>query len=233
MSLIEVKELSRVFVRGDEEIRALDDVSLTIEKGEFLAVVGPSGSGKSTLMYILGLLDQPTSGSYILDGRVVSDLRDDERAQLRNQKIGFVFQSFHLLPRATALRNVAMPLVYSAAYTAGYSETKAVSHARDALTKVGLESRMTHLPNELSGGQRQRVAIARALVNSPAIILADEPTGNLDSKNGREILHLFSTLNEQGVTVMLVTHDMEVASNAHRVVTFKDGRIVGDVHATR
>lgn len=232
MSLIEVRELSRVFVRGDEEIRALDDVSLSIEEGEFLAVVGPSGSGKSTLMYILGLLDQPTAGSYTLEGRIVSALRDDERAQLRNQKIGFVFQSFHLLPRATALRNVAMPLVYSAAYRKAYSEAKAVALAQEALHKVGLESRMTHLPNELSGGQRQRVAIARALVNSPAIILADEPTGNLDSKNGREILHLFRSLNEQGVTVMLVTHDMEVAGYAHRVVTFRDGRIVGDIHAT-
>lgn len=233
MNLIEVYDLSRVFTRGDETIRALDSVSLSIKKGEFLAVVGPSGSGKSTLMYILGLLDQPSSGSYTLEGRLVSELRDDERAQLRNQRIGFVFQSFHLLPRATALRNVTMPLVYSATYNRGYSEAKAVSVAKDALVKVGLESRMSHLPSELSGGQRQRVAIARALVNSPAIILADEPTGNLDSKNGREILSLFRSLNEQGVTVMLVTHDMEVAKSAHRLVTFRDGRIVGDVDATQ
>lgn len=228
MSLIEVQNLSRLFVRGDEEIRALDSVSLTINKGEFLAVVGPSGSGKSTLMYILGLLDQQTEGEYLLEGRSTSELSDNERSKLRNQKIGFVFQSFHLLPRATALRNVTMPLVYSAAYDSNYSDNAATTVAKEALRQVGLETRMTHLPNELSGGQRQRVAIARALVNAPAIILADEPTGNLDSKNGREILQLFTNLNEQGVTVMLVTHDMEVAKSAKRIVTFRDGKIVGD-----
>lgn len=232
MAVIEIEKLSREFTRGDERILALDNISLKIEAGEFVAITGPSGSGKSTLMYILGLLDSQTSGSYTLDGRKTNDLNDNERAELRNKKLGFVFQTFHLLPRSNALRNVAMPLIYSASYDKGYSDEKIESSALDALVQVGLKDRMTHKPNELSGGQRQRVAIARALVNKPKILLADEPTGNLDSKRGTEIIELFKELNKTGVIVILVTHDLQIAGSAKRVIRVLDGKIAEDRYAT-
>lgn len=228
MALIEVSSLKRIFTRGDENIFALNGINLSIEKGEFVSITGPSGSGKSTLMYILGLLDRPSEGEYVLSGKPTQDLSDDERANLRNQNIGFIFQSFHLLPRASALRNVAMPLVYAASYDRAYTERELNLRAEEALDKVGLAERMHHKPNELSGGQRQRVAIARALVNNPQILFADEPTGNLDSKIGREILSLFQKLHHEGVTIILVTHDPNVAKAAHRHIHMIDGKIVED-----
>lgn len=230
MALIETEHLTKLFQRGSETIRALDDVSLAIEKGEFVSIIGPSGSGKSTLMYILGLLDTQTTGTYRLDGRLTNELSDDERAELRNQKIGFVFQTFHLLPRASALRNVAMPMVYSASYDRAFSETKMNKLAGEALERVGLKERMNHRPNELSGGQRQRVAIARALVNRPEIVFADEPTGNLDSRSGQEILALFEQLHHSGVTIIMVTHDQTIARRAHRIISIFDGQIAKDEH---
>jgi putative ABC transport system ATP-binding protein len=228
MALIETEQLTKLFYRGTETIRALDNVSLKIETGEFLSIIGPSGSGKSTLMYILGLLDRQTGGSYHLDGKLTDDLSDDERAQLRNQEIGFVFQTFHLLPRANAIRNVAMPLVYAASYDHTFSDAKILSLAQEALERVGLKDRMKHRPNELSGGQRQRVAIARAIVNRPQILFADEPTGNLDSRSGQEILALFEELNQAGVTVIMVTHDPLIAHRARRMVSIFDGAISKD-----
>lgn len=225
MALIEVREVSKQFVLGGETIHALDRVSFDIHNGDLVSLVGPSGSGKSTLMNILGLLDVPDTGTYTLDGKLVSSLSDDELAHQRNQKLGFVFQSFHLLPRASALRNVEMPLVYSASYDRSYSDAKIREMAVEALTLVGLGDRMDHRPNELSGGQRQRVAIARALVNRPRLLLADEPTGNLDSKSGKEILALFKTLNSQGVTVAVVTHDPTIAAQMGRVLSVRDGKI--------
>ncbi len=228
MPLIEVKALTKEFTRGSERIVALNEIGLTIDGGEFVAITGPSGSGKSTLMYILGLLDRQTSGSYLLDGNSTDLLNDDQRAQLRNQKLGFIFQTFHLLSRATALRNVAMPLVYAANYERGLTEREMEDRARVALGKVGLADRVLHLPNQLSGGQRQRVAIARALVNNPRILFADEPTGNLDSVRGQEILDLFENLHRQGVTVILVTHDPAIASRAQRELVLQDGKIVED-----
>jgi putative ABC transport system ATP-binding protein len=228
MSLIVTKELGKVFRRGGEEIWALRNVSLSIEQGEFLAITGSSGSGKSTLLYILGLLDSPSSGEYFLEEKPTSNIIDDERAMQRNKMMGFVFQSFHLLARASALRNVMMPLVYAANYGKSISATEQRERAVYALTRVGLADRMQHVPSELSGGQRQRVAIARALVNRPRIVFADEPTGNLDSKNGREILTLFQELNSDGVTIAMVTHDPVIAELAKRRVVLRDGVVESD-----
>lgn len=228
MALIEVSEVTKFFKMGTEVLHALDGVSFSIKEGEYIAFTGPSGSGKSTLMNILGLLDAPHSGTYTLDGKPTLSLDDDARALLRNQKIGFVFQTFNLLPRMSALRNVEMPLVYSASYNQMFSPVKMKEMATEALRRVHLSDRMTHKPNELSGGQRQRVAIARALVNQPKIVFADEPTGNLDSKTGQEILTLFEELNRQGVTLVIVTHDPEVARRAGRVIAMSDGKIARD-----
>ena len=231
MALIELSHITKLFRMGDEEIHALDDFSLSIEEGEFVAITGPSGCGKSTLLSILGLLDSPSTGIYKLDDKPAHSLNDDQRAQLRNQKIGFVFQAFHLLPRASALRNVEMPLVYSAGYDQSYSKQKIRTLAVEALSRVSLSDRMEHKPSELSGGQRQRVAIARALVNRPKLILADEPTGNLDSKSGGEILQLFEDLHHQRVTLILVTHDPKVAARARRTISMLDGKINEDRYA--
>lgn len=229
MPLIKTENLNKVFVRGDEEIRAIRELSLSIEPGEFISITGASGSGKSTLLYILGLLDRPTSGRYFLQGNPVENLTDTERAQLRNRFMGFVFQSFHLLPRASALRNVMMPLVYATGEGAIVSEAEQKARAMEALALVGLSDRVNHLPNELSGGQRQRVAIARAVVNNPKLIFADEPTGNLDSKSGRDILALFERLHSQGVTVLMVTHDAAIAERAHRRLVLRDGALMEDI----
>ena len=227
-SLILLRDLSRVFSRGGEEIRALDSVSLSIQSGEFVAITGASGSGKSTLMYILGLIDRQTSGSYYLSSTLTDSLSDDERAMLRNQRLGFVFQGFHLLPKANALRNVSMPLTYAGAYGGKISAAEAESRAQSALERVGMGDRLRHLPKELSGGQRQRVAIARALVNNPQVLFADEPTGNLDSKRGQEIMDLFCTLNEAGVTIILVTHDGLLSRQTKRQIVMKDGQVAED-----
>ncbi len=219
MSVIHIESVTKTYRMGETEVRALRGVSLEIERGEMVAIVGPSGSGKSTLMNIIGCLDQPSSGTYRLDGVNVSQMNDDQLADIRNQKIGFVFQSFNLLPRTTALAQVELPMVY-----AGKPERR--KHALDALTLVGLGDRAHHRPNELSGGQQQRVAIARALVNEPAIILADEPTGNLDSASGEEIINIFKTLNrEKGMTLILVTHDPDIAAQAQRTIRVKDGMV--------
>lgn len=231
MALIEVSSVSKWFKLGDETVKAIDQISFSVNEGEFISIIGSSGSGKSTLMNILGLLDSPTHGTYSLNGRQVQTLSDSERAQLRNQNIGFVFQMFNLLPRASALRNVEMPLVYSASYDRSYSSEKSRQMALESLNLVGLQHRIHHKPNELSGGQRQRVAIARALVNRPKILLADEPTGNLDSKSGQEILMLFEELHKKGVTIILVTHDTAVANRAERVIVMRDGHIIEDRHA--
>mgnify|MGYP001266360478 FL=1 len=221
--MIRIEDLSKVYSMGDIEVNALMDINLGIEKGEFVSVMGPSGSGKSTLMNILGCLDKPTRGKFFLDGEDVSGLDDDALAGIRNKKIGFVFQSFNLLPRMTALHNVELPMIYS-----GTRREKRIQMAMKALEKVNLSDRVMHQPNELSGGQRQRVAIARTLVNNPSIILADEPTGNLDSKSGEEIMEIFKLLNEEGVTILLVTHEKNIAEYSKRIVTFRDGRIIED-----
>jgi len=223
MSLIRLKNLSRRYQMGTETIHALRDVSLEIERGEYVAIMGPSGSGKSTLMNLLGCLDTPTSGTYELNGTDVSQMDDNELAEIRNREIGFVFQTFNLLPRSSALRNVELPLIYS-----GMTFEDRRNVAMEALTSVGLADRVTHKPNELSGGQRQRVAVARALVNSPSIILADEPTGNLDSKTGDEIMALFELLSKKGNTVFVVTHEEEVARHARRIIRIRDGLIASD-----
>lgn len=228
MALIELHDVHKAFQVGGEIVRALDGVSLEIREGELLAITGPSGSGKSTLMNILGLLDVPSSGQYRLNGKLIRDLKDDELAAQRNRNIGFVFQAFHLLPRITTLRNVEMPLVYSAAYGLRRSRTEMRALAVEALTRVGLQDRMNHRPNELSGGQRQRAAIARALVNKPKILLADEPTGNLDSQTGREIIELFERLNQEGVTVIVVTHETGLARKLRRIIRVLDGKIAED-----
>lgn len=219
MSVIQIENVTKTYQMGETEVRALRGVSLEINRGEMVAIVGPSGSGKSTLMNIIGCLDQPTAGTYRLDGVDVSKMNDDQLAEIRNQKIGFVFQSFNLLPRTSALDQVELPMVY-----AGKPDRR--KHALDALTQVGLGDRTGHRPQELSGGQQQRVAIARALVNEPAIILADEPTGNLDSQSGEEIIHIFKNLNrEKGMTIILVTHDPDVAAAAARTIHVKDGMV--------
>ena len=218
--LIEMRELTRVYQLGPQEIYALRGVNLTIDPGEYVAIMGPSGSGKSTLMNVIGCLDTPSSGRYILDGVPVETMNDDELAAVRNKKIGFVFQTFNLLARTTALQNVELPLIYAKVPRA---ERRRL--AEEALTAVGLSDRMSHQPNELSGGQRQRVAIARALVNRPSLLLADEPTGNLDSQTGREILDLFKELSDRGNSIIMVTHEDDVAREARRVIHIRDGRI--------
>jgi putative ABC transport system ATP-binding protein len=224
MSLIETRDLWKTYVMGDEEIHALKGVSISIERGEYVAIMGPSGSGKSTLMNLIGCLDTPSKGTYLLNDKQVSQMNDNELARIRNEEIGFVFQTFNLLPRATALHNVELPLVY-----AGMGKTARLEQAKAAIEKVELTHRMTHKPNELSGGQRQRVAIARALVNNPSILLADEPTGNLDSKTGVEIMALFARLHEAGNTIIVVTHEADIAAYAHRVIAIRDGQVERDV----
>jgi putative ABC transport system ATP-binding protein len=224
MPLIETRDLWKTYVMGSEEIHALRGVSIEIERGEYVAIMGPSGSGKSTLMNLIGCLDTPTKGSYLLNGKQVSQMNDNELARIRNEEIGFVFQTFNLLPRASALHNVELPLVYAAVP----SKDRQV-RAKAALEKVELSGRMTHRPNELSGGQRQRVAIARALVNNPSILLADEPTGNLDSKTGNEIMALFARLHAAGNTIILVTHEADIAAYARRAIHLRDGQIEKDV----
>ncbi len=221
--IILTHKLSREYDMGSEVVRALRGVDLQIRRNEYVAVMGPSGSGKSTLMNLVGCLDTPTSGEYWLNGQKVSDLADDDLARIRNKEIGFVFQTFNLLPRATALHNVELPLIY-----AGLSSRERREKAAQALTRVGLADRMEHKPNELSGGQRQRVAIARALVNHPSILLADEPTGNLDSTTSQEIMQVFGDLHRQGQTVVMVTHEADIAAHAARVVTLRDGLIATD-----
>ncbi len=218
--LIQAKDLTKIYKMDGEEVHALDGVSLDIASGEYVAIMGPSGSGKSTLMNLLGCLDTPTSGSYVLDGEEIAKLDDNGLARIRNRRIGFVFQTFNLLPRATSLHNVELPLVYS-----GISGAERKKRAMAAMESVGLGPRALHRPNELSGGERQRVAVARALVTHPSLILADEPTGNLDTKTGKEIMALFSNLHGQGNTIILVTHDRTVAENARRIVTIRDGKI--------
>ncbi len=221
--LIEIRNLVKVYQMGDTAVRALDGVDLDIERGEYVAIMGPSGSGKSTLMNLIGCLDTPTSGTYTLNGQNVGELGDDELARIRNKEVGFVFQTFNLLARTSALENVEVPLVY-----AGVPRQERHRKAREMLAAVGLAERMHHQPNELSGGQRQRVAVARALINGPSILLADEPTGNLDSKTGAEIMELFDTLNRSGNTIVLVTHEEDIAAHARRVVRLRDGKILED-----
>ncbi len=223
MAVIDIKNIARHFTVGNEVIKALKTIDISIEKNEFVALMGQSGSGKSTLMNILGCLDTPTKGSYYLANNNVSQLNDNSLAEIRNKEIGFVFQSFNLLPKSTALENVMLPLIY-----AGYNSEEREKMALDALEKVSLSDRVTHRPNELSGGQRQRVAVARALVNNPSIILADEPTGNLDSATSVEIMALFQEIHKNGNTVIIVTHEDEIAQYAHRIVRLKDGEIESD-----
>jgi len=221
--IITLSNIAKTYQIGTELIYALRSVSLAILKNEYVALMGPSGSGKSTLMNMLGCLDSPSSGEYILNGYAVSKMLDNELAQIRNKEIGFVFQTFNLLPRSTALENVMLPLIY-----AGFNKTDREKRAKEVLTQVGLQERMFHKPNELSGGQRQRVAVARALVNNPAIILADEPTGNLDSKTSIEIMGLFEQIHRDGNTIIVVTHEEEIAEHAHRIVRLKDGLVESD-----
>ena len=223
--LIEIRDLVKVYEMGDVQVRALDGVSFNVEKGEFIAIMGPSGSGKSTLMNLIGCLDTATSGTYRLNEHEVSHLDDDELARIRNREIGFVFQTFNLLSRASALENVEVPLVY-----AGVPRQERRQRAKELLAMVGLGDRMHHQPNELSGGQRQRVAVARALVNNPSLLLADEPTGNLDSRTGDEIMALFDELNRKGNTIVLVTHEEDIARHARAVVRLRDGKIVEEQH---
>lgn len=222
--IIEIKGLKREFAVGSEIVKALKGVDVSVMKNEYLAMMGPSGSGKSTLMNLLGCLDTPTAGAYNLNGTNVSSLKDDDLAEIRNKEIGFIFQTFNLLPRLTALENVSLPLVY-----AGYNSEDRKIKAQDVLEKVGLGDRMDHRPNQLSGGQRQRVAVARALVNDPSIILADEPTGNLDSKTSLDIMRLFEEIHEMGNTLIVVTHEEEVASHAHRILRLRDGMVESDL----
>lgn len=227
MALIRLKNVWRCYKVGTETVQALRDISLEIARGDYVAIMGPSGSGKSTLMNLIGCLDTPTSGTYELNGINVTDMNDDQLADVRNRQIGFVFQTFNLLPRATALRNVELPLVY-----AGVGGAERRQRALHALEQVGLGHRAGHLPNEMSGGERQRVAIARALVNNPSILLADEPTGNLDSKTGAEIMALFDKLAQQGNTIIVVTHEEDIAKHARRIIRLRDGQIAGDEYVT-
>jgi len=221
--LIDIRDITKVYDMGEERVRALDGVTLGVERGEYVAIMGPSGSGKSTLMNLIGCLDTPSSGSYVLNGREVAQMSDDELAQIRNEEIGFVFQTFNLLPRTTALQQVELPLVYS-----GVAKKERRDRAVRALAAVGLGDRMGHHPNELSGGQRQRVAVARALINDPSILLADEPTGNLDSQTGTEIMALFDELNARSNTIILVTHEEDIAAHARRIVRLRDGKVRED-----
>lgn len=221
--IIKTSDVTKVYTMGSMKVEALKGISMTINRGEYVAFMGPSGSGKSTLMNIIGCLDTPTAGSYILNSHNVSDISEDELAEIRNQEIGFVFQTFNLLPRATSLENVALPLIY-----AGYSKPDREKKAMEALSSVSLDDRASHKPNELSGGQRQRVAIARALVNDPSIILADEPTGNLDTKTSTDIMGLFRKLHDAGNTIIMVTHEDDIAHYAHRIVRMRDGLIESD-----
>ena len=228
MSLIRLQKLSRRYQMGTETVHALREVSLDIQRGEYVAIMGPSGSGKSTLMNLIGCLDTPTAGTYELNGNQVSEMNDNQLAEIRNREIGFIFQTFNLLPRSDALRNVELPLVYAGA---GKRERREI--AMSALASVGLADRVHHKPNELSGGQRQRVAVARALVNKPSILLADEPTGNLDSKTGTEIMALFQLLADKGNTIILVTHEEEIALHAQRIIRIRDGLIASDEEVRR
>ncbi len=224
MKIIETEQIAKRYVMGSEVIEALKSVSISINKGEYVAFMGPSGSGKSTLMNIVGCLDTPTNGRYVLNNKDVSDMGENELAEVRNKEIGFVFQTFNLLPRMTSLENVALPLIY-----AGLNKTQRIEKGMIALKNVGLENRAGHRPNELSGGQRQRVAIARALVNDPSILLADEPTGNLDSKTSHEIMDLFDQLHSKGNTIVMVTHEEDIAQYAHRIVRLRDGLVESDL----
>ena len=221
--VIRTYDLWKTYIMGDQEIHAVSGVDIVIKRGEYVAIMGPSGSGKSTLMNLIGCLDTPSKGQYYINGRLVSDMTDDELARIRNKEIGFVFQTFNLLPRATSLHNVELPLIYS-----GLPSDKRIERAKAALRQVDLEARMMHKPNELSGGQRQRVAVARALVNDPSILLADEPTGNQDSATGNEIMGLFARLHQQGNTIVLVTHEHDIALHAHRVIHIRDGKVEKD-----
>jgi putative ABC transport system ATP-binding protein len=221
--VIRTYDLWKTYIMGDQEIHAVSGVDIEIHRGEYVAIMGPSGSGKSTLMNLIGCLDTPTKGEYYINGNLVSDMTDDQLAHIRNKEIGFVFQTFNLLPRATALHNVELPLIY-----AGLSADDRIERAKGSLRAVDLEPRMYHKPSELSGGQRQRVAIARALVNNPSILLADEPTGNLDSATGIEIMGLFERLYQQGNTIIVVTHERDIAEYAHRIVTIRDGKVSKD-----
>lgn len=222
-NIIKIRNIIRDFQLGQETVHVLKNIDLDIEKGEYVAIMGPSGSGKSTLMNLIGCLDTPTSGTYILNGNDVSQMSDNELAEIRNKEIGFVFQTFNLLPRTTALDNVALPMVY-----AGVSKKDRTERAIEVLNDVGLSDRMDHRPNQLSGGQRQRVAVGRALINKPSIILADEPTGNLDSKTGMEIMTLFENIHKAGNTIIVVTHEEEIASHAQRIIRLRDGMIESD-----